>query len=115
MDNSGHQLDTVRLPATATEDGRRDPSVPPGEDKTSRARACSTLSRPMGLFYLSTELVPGVSIAQLTEEQKQVVTNELLDHDATLKSLRSDTPGVPGQTLPCAPNRVHSRFEKHHT
>lgn len=25
------------------------------------------------------------------------------------------TPGVPGQTLLCAPNRVHSRFWKHHT
>ena len=68
-----------------------------------------------GAFYFSTELVPGVSMAQLTEEQKQVVTKELLERVATLKSLRSDTLGVPGQTLLCAPNRVHSRFWKHHT
>ncbi|GAB1311840.1 hypothetical protein MFIFM68171_02050 [Madurella fahalii] len=46
-----------------------------------------------GAFYFSTELVPGVSMSQLTEEQKQVVTKELLEHIATLKSLRSDTPG----------------------
>ncbi|KAK1765114.1 hypothetical protein QBC33DRAFT_572087 [Phialemonium atrogriseum] len=42
-----------------------------------------------GAFYFSTELVPGVSMSQLTEEQKQVVTEELLE--------------------------VHSRFWKHHT
>lgn len=42
-----------------------------------------------GAFYFSTELVPGVSMAQLIEEQKQVVTEELLEHVATLKSLRS--------------------------
>jgi hypothetical protein len=43
-----------------------------------------------------------------------VVTEELLQHVATLKSLRSDTPGVPGahevgdlsQSLLCAPYRV---------
>ncbi len=68
-----------------------------------------------GAFYFSTELVPGVAMSQLTEEQKQVVTKELLEHVATLKSLRSDTPGVPGQALLCAPNRVHSGFWKHHT
>lgn len=68
-----------------------------------------------GAFYFSTELVPGVSMSQLTEDQKRLVTAELLEHVATLKSLRSDTPGVPGQKLLCAPNRVHSRFWKHHT
>ncbi|KAH6619143.1 hypothetical protein B0J18DRAFT_481451 [Chaetomium sp. MPI-SDFR-AT-0129] len=46
-----------------------------------------------GAFYFSTELVPGVSMSQLAEDQKQVVTKELLTHVATLKSLRSDTPG----------------------
>lgn len=66
-----------------------------------------------GAFYFSTELVPGVTMASLTEEQKQVVTRELLEHVATLKTLRSDTPGVPGQSLLCAPNRIHSRYWKH--
>ncbi|TQN65861.1 hypothetical protein CSHISOI_09555 [Colletotrichum shisoi] len=68
-----------------------------------------------GAFYFSTELVPGVSMSQLAKEQKQAVTKELLNHIATLKSLRSDTPGVPGQPLLCAPNRVHSRLWKHHS
>ncbi|KAK4099079.1 hypothetical protein N658DRAFT_525714 [Parathielavia hyrcaniae] len=68
-----------------------------------------------GAFYFSTELVPGVTMTHLTAEQKQVVTKELLEHVATLKSLRSDTPGVPGQTLLCAPNRVQSGFWKPHS
>lgn len=67
-----------------------------------------------GAFYFSTELVPGVSMSELTEEQKTVVTEELLTHIATLKSLRSDTPGVPGQTLLCAPYRAHRSFWKYH-
>lgn len=33
MDNNGHQLDTVCLPTSAMEDGRRDPGISPGEDK----------------------------------------------------------------------------------
>ncbi|KAH9907007.1 hypothetical protein F4778DRAFT_724347 [Xylariomycetidae sp. FL2044] len=66
-------------------------------------------------FYFSTELVPGVNMSDLSEEQKLVVTKEPLEHIKTLKTLRSDTPGVPGQSLLCAPNRVHSRFWKHHS
>ncbi|KZZ97359.1 Protein kinase-like domain protein [Moelleriella libera RCEF 2490] len=68
-----------------------------------------------GAFYFSTELVPGVTMRSLSEEQKEVVCKELLEHVATLKSLRSDSPGVPGQTLLCAPNRIHSRFWKYHS
>lgn len=53
-------------------------------------------------------------MTRLSEEDKRVVTEELLQHVATLKSLRSDTPGVPGphedgdlaQSLLCAPERV---------
>jgi hypothetical protein len=67
-----------------------------------------------GAFYHCTELVEGVSMLDLSEEDKTVVTVELLQHVATLKSLRSDTPGVPGareigelaQSLLCAPERV---------
>lgn len=68
-----------------------------------------------GAFYFSTEIVPGVSMAQLTAEQKQVVTKELQEHVKTLKLLRSDTPVVPGQELLCAPNRIHSGFWRHHS
>lgn len=68
-----------------------------------------------GAFYFSSELVSGISMVHLTEEQKQVVTKELLEHVATLKTLRSDTPGVPGQTLLCPPYRVHTSFWKTHS
>lgn len=68
-----------------------------------------------GAFYFSTELVPGISMSELAEEQKQVVTKELLEHVATLKSLRSDCPGVPGEALLCAPNRVHNGRWKYNT
>lgn len=62
-----------------------------------------------GTFYFSIELelVPGVTMSQLTEEPKQVVIKELPGHIATLRSLRSDTLGVPGQSLLFALNRVH--------
>jgi DNA-directed RNA polymerase subunit N (RpoN/RPB10) len=45
---------------------------------------------------------------ELSEEQKLVVTKELLEHVATLRALRSDTPGVPGETLLCPPMRITS-------
>lgn len=54
-------------------------------------------------------------MAQLTSAQKDVVRTELLLHVATLKSLRSDRPGVPGQTLMCAPYRVHRDYTKTHS
>jgi len=43
-------------------------------------------------------------MTHLTEEQKQVVTQELLGHVAALKTLRSDTPGVP--VLPLRARRM---------
>jgi hypothetical protein len=43
-------------------------------------------------------------MSELTGEQKHVVTKELLQHVATLQSLRSDTPGVPGESLLCPLN-----------
>ncbi|CAK7215167.1 37S ribosomal protein S22 [Sporothrix bragantina] len=71
-----------------------------------------------GVFTFGTELVPGVSMKSLTDDQKAVVALELKQHIATLKALRSDTPGVPGlagQKLLCAPNRVHTGFWKSHS
>ncbi|KAI1811190.1 kinase-like domain-containing protein [Poronia punctata] len=64
-----------------------------------------------GAFYHSTEYVEGVLMSELTEEKKQVVIEELLQHVATLRSLRSDVPGVPGDesSLLCPPQRVTSR------
>ena len=40
------------------------------------------------------------------DEDRKVVEKELLRHIATLKSLRSDPPGVPGESLMVAPQRV---------
>lgn len=54
-----------------------------------------------GAFYHCTEFVEGVSMEDLAEEDRKVVAKELLQHVATLKSLRSDTPGVP--VMPVAP------------
>lgn len=59
-----------------------------------------------GAFYFSTEYVPGVSMSQLEEAQKLQVMEELRRHVETLRSLRSDKPGVPGEDMLCAPYRV---------
>lgn len=69
-----------------------------------------------GAFYHCTEFVEGVAMDKLSSEKdKEVVMKELQQHLATLKSLRSDTPGVPGtpsepgklaQSLLCAPERI---------
>ncbi|KAI8625660.1 hypothetical protein F5Y19DRAFT_262580 [Xylariaceae sp. FL1651] len=37
----------------------------------------------------------------LGEEEKSVVQNELLQYTSTLRTLRSDLPGVPGESLMC--------------
>lgn len=59
-----------------------------------------------GAFYLQTQHVQGVNMNELTQEEKEIVMQELGQHIATLKSLRSDTPGVPGESLLCPPQRV---------
>jgi len=50
--------------------------------------------------------VEGVSMGQLEDQQKEVVMKEIEQHLATLKTLKSDVPGVPGETLLCPPARV---------
>jgi len=59
-----------------------------------------------GAFYHLTELVEGVSMTELSEDKKQVVMKELSMHVATMHSLTSKSPGVPGQLLLCPPQRV---------
>jgi len=61
-----------------------------------------------GAFYHCTEYVPGVSMKKLSEDEKRVVMEELQQHVETLRSLRSDTPGVPGESLMCPPQRITS-------
>lgn len=59
-----------------------------------------------GAFYHCTEYVEGVSMTELNEEGKQVVMKELSQYLLTMQSLRSDFPGVPGESLICPPQRV---------
>ena len=62
-----------------------------------------------GAFCLQTQYVQGVSMRELAESEKETVMEELQQHVATLRSLRSDTPGVPDEPLLCPPQRVTSR------
>ena len=59
-----------------------------------------------GAFCHVTEHVEGVSMSELSEEDKQVVRKEIVQHVQTLRTLRSRTPGVPGEPLMCPPQRV---------
>lgn len=56
-------------------------------------------------YYIVTEYVDGVSMADLSDEQKLIVCKELEHHQATLKTLRSSRLGGPsGIVIP--PYRV---------
>jgi thiamine kinase-like enzyme len=59
-----------------------------------------------------TEYVEGVLMQELSEPEKLVVMKELLQHVATLQSLRSDTPGIPDEEYMCPPQRVGQRLWK---
>lgn len=64
-------------------------------------------------YYLVTEYVEGVSMSQLTEDQKAVVREELQGHLATLQTLKSNRLGGPsGIVIP--PYRVLRRTEIDH-
>lgn len=52
-----------------------------------------------GAMYLVMESVEGVSMNELPEKDRKIVEQELQKHLKTLKSLRSDAPGVPGEQL----------------
>lgn len=58
-----------------------------------------------GAYYLITEYIEGVGMSELSEEQKKTVGGELLQHLATLQTLKSQTIGGPsGLVIP--PYRV---------
>lgn len=61
-----------------------------------------------GAFYFQSEYVDGVGMNELKEEEKSIVMRELEEHVETLRGLRSDNPGVPGQRLLCSPPRINS-------
>lgn len=51
-------------------------------------------------MYLVSWRVPGVQMQELpSDDDRKVVEKELRRHVETLKALRSDTPGVPGEEL----------------
>lgn len=77
--------------------------------------AFATVFEDDGAMYLATEFVRGVSTQDLSEDDRKVVEKELQDHVRTLKSLRSDTPGVPGEPLMIAPQRVCDFHYKYHS
>lgn len=64
---------------------------------------------------LAMEFLPGVQMDELPEADRQIVAAELSHHLATLKTLRSPTPGVPGESLLIAPQRVTTYHWHYHT
>ncbi len=77
--------------------------------------AFATTYEDDGAMHLAEEFVPGVQMDELTDGERKVVEKELLQHLATLKSLRSDTPGVPGEELAVPPQRVCDFHYKYHS
>lgn len=60
-----------------------------------------------GAMYLVSRRVPGVQMQELSsDDDRKVVEKELRRHVQTLKGLKSDTPGVPGEELMVPPQRV---------
>ncbi|KAL2756923.1 hypothetical protein ACRALDRAFT_2101756 [Sodiomyces alcalophilus JCM 7366] len=68
-----------------------------------------------GAMHLIMEFVEGKPMDELPEADQKVVEMELQQHIKTLKSLRSDTPGVPGEPLMTAPQRVCDFGWKYHS
>ena len=60
-----------------------------------------------GAVYLVSTFIEGtVNMGDLADAHRRVVEKELLRHVATLKTLRSNRPGVPGQSVMVPPQRV---------
>lgn len=65
-----------------------------------------------GSYYLITEYIQGISMAQLSDSQKEIVQREISEHLTTLSNIKSSTVGGPsGLVIP--PYRVmrHSNNE----
>jgi hypothetical protein len=57
-------------------------------------------------FYFMTDYIAGVGMDTLRPEEQVIVLDEVERYVATLHSLRSKTPGVPGTSFICPPYRV---------
>ncbi len=72
-----------------------------------------------GATYLVSQRIEGAGMYELSLEDRKVAQKELDQYIATLKSLRSETPGVPGvsnpddQLLVAPPRLFHSRLNYH--
>lgn len=72
------------------------------------------------MFFFGTEFVDGVNMSKLSEEEKLVVTQELIKHVAKLKKLGSNKPGFrvrsifahPTQSTPCFGNTTAAGGQK---
>ncbi|MCJ1255575.1 hypothetical protein MMC24_003392 [Lignoscripta atroalba] len=64
-----------------------------------------------GAYYLITEYVQGVDMADLSEDQKVVVTKEIQLHLATMRELKSTAPGGPTGFI-CPPYRAAHKAKK---
>lgn len=59
-----------------------------------------------GAVYLMTPYIDGIPMSELDPVDKEVVMKELEQHIATLRSLRSKTPGIPGTSIICPHYRL---------
>ncbi|EXU99230.1 aminoglycoside 3'-phosphotransferase/choline kinase domain protein [Metarhizium robertsii] len=65
-----------------------------------------------GAFYFQSQYVDGIRMEKLAQQDKEVVMKEIEQHVTTLQALRSDLPGVPGESLLCPPGRVTGIYWK---
>lgn len=65
-----------------------------------------------GAVCLMTEYVHGTPMSELGPADKDVVMVELKQHIATLRSLRSKTPGIPGTSFICPHYRLFRGWKR---
>ncbi|KAH0592758.1 hypothetical protein MHUMG1_09403 [Metarhizium humberi] len=63
-------------------------------------------------FYFQSQYIDGIRMEKLAQQDKEVVMKEIERHVTTLQALRSDLPGVPGESLLCPPGRVTGIYWK---
>ncbi|KAJ4294905.1 hypothetical protein N0V88_005144 [Collariella sp. IMI 366227] len=73
-----------------------------------RTIVCNTWPLHLRQAEYREEAIVHVQMDELLDEERKIVEKELLKHIATLKSLRSDTPGIPGdpEALMVPPQRL---------
>lgn len=85
------------------------------EHTTTPLPTMTTCFEDDAAMCLAMEFLPGVQMDELPEADRQIVAAELSHHLVTLKSLRSPTPDVPGESLLIAPQRVTTYHWHYHS